>query len=97
MSSRNTNLSPGARKEATCLYRALCTAQKLFEKGERTAAQLRAVMAEVIDSTDMARLDYVSVAHPDTLDELTLIENRALLSLAVFFIVHLIDNMAVGT
>ena len=98
MSSRNSRLSPPARKEATCLYRTLCTAQKMFENGERDAAQLRAAMTEVIASTDMARLDYVSVAHPDTLEELTLIENRALLSLAVFFnTVRLIDNIVVGT
>ena len=97
MSSRNTNLSPDARKKATCLYRTLCTAQKLFENGERDAEKLRAAMTEVIDSTDMARLDYVSVAHPDTLEELTMIEDRALLSLAVFFnTVRLIDNMVVG-
>jgi pantoate--beta-alanine ligase len=98
MSSRNARLSPPARKEATCLYRTLCAAQKMFENGERDAAQLRAAMTEVIDSTDMARLDYVSVTHPDTLEELTLIENRALLSLAVFFnTVRLIDNIVVGT
>jgi len=98
MSSRNANLPPGARKEATCLYRALCTAQKLFENGERDAGKLRAAMTAITDSTDMARLDYVSVAHPDTLEELTRIENRALLSLAVFFDpVRLIDNMVVGT
>jgi len=96
MSSRNVNLSPAARKEATCLYHALCTAKKLFENGERDAAQLRAAITEVIDSTDMTRLDYVSVAHPDTLEELTMIEDRALLSLAVFFnTVRLIDNMMV--
>jgi len=59
--------------------RALCTAQKLFENGERDAEKLRAAMIEVIDSTDMARLDYVSVAHPDTLIELTIVQDRALL------------------
>ena len=97
MSSRNANLAPAARRKATCLYHALCAAKDLFERGERDADTLRAAMTEMIKSTDMARLDYVSVAHPDTLDELTLIENRALLSLAVFFdTVRLIDNMAVG-
>jgi pantoate--beta-alanine ligase len=96
MSSRNTNLSPAARQQATCLYRALNTGKKLFQNGERDAAELRAAMKEVIESTDMARLDYVSVAHPDNLEELTQIENRALLSLAVFFeTVRLIDNMVV--
>jgi len=97
MSSRNANLAPAARRKATCLYHALCAAKDLFERGERDADTLRAAMAEMIKSTDMARLDYVSVAHPDTLDELTLIEHRALLSLAVFFdTVRLIDNMVVG-
>ena len=97
MSSRNANLSPAARKQATCLYRALCTAQKLFENGERDAGKLRAAMTAIIDTTDMARLNYVSVANPDTLEELTQIQNHALLSLAVFFDpVRLIDNMVVG-
>jgi len=96
MSSRNANLSPTARKEATCLYRALLAAKDLFEQDERDAEKLRAVMTEVIDSTDMARLDYVSVAHSNTLEELTVIEDRALLSLAVFFAtVRLIDNIIV--
>jgi pantothenate synthetase len=45
---------------------------------------------------EMARLDYVSVAHPDTLRELEVVHDRALLSLAVFFDdVRLIDNMLV--
>lgn len=97
MSSRNANLSPAARKEATCLYHALCAAQKLFENGERDAEKLRAKIVALIESTDMACLDYVSVAHPDTLEELSDIEDRALLSLAVFFdTVRLIDNMVVG-
>jgi pantothenate synthetase len=52
----------------------------------------------MIKSTDMARLDYVSVAHPDTLIELDIAQDRALLSLAVFLgAVRLIDNMVVGT
>jgi pantoate--beta-alanine ligase len=94
MSSRNTKLSPGARKKATCLYRALCAAKDLFEQGERDAGKLRSIMEQTIESEDMARLDYVSAAHPDTLEELKIIEDRALLSLAVFLEeVRLIDNM----
>jgi len=96
MSSRNAKLSAAARKEAICLYHALCAAKELFEQGEGDAERLRAKMVAVIESTDVARLDYVSVAHPDTLEELTVIEDRALLSLTVFFdTVRLIDNMMV--
>lgn len=96
MSSRNAKLSAAARKEAICLYHALCAAKELFEQGEGDAERLRSKIVAVIESTDMARLDYVSVAHPDTLEELTVIEDRALLSLAVFFdTVRLIDNIMV--
>ncbi|HUU41024.1 MAG TPA: pantoate--beta-alanine ligase [Desulfatiglandales bacterium] len=94
MSSRNTRLSPTARQKATCLYHALCAARDLFEQGERDAERLKSTMTRTIESTDTARLDYVSVAHPDTLEELKVIQDRALLSLAVFLDeVRLIDNI----
>jgi pantoate--beta-alanine ligase len=96
MSSRNARLSPPARQAATCLYRALTAAQTAVEQGGRQADPLRAAMRAVIESTPLTRLDYVSVAHPGTLAELELIEDQALLSLAVFVDeVRLIDNMLI--
>jgi len=96
MSSRNSRLSPAARSKATCLYHALLAAKKLFEGGEDNAERLRTAMAGVINATESARLEYVSAAHPDTLEEQTLVHGRTLLSLAVFFdTVRLIDNMVV--
>jgi pantothenate synthetase len=42
----------------------------------------------------LARLDYASVADPETLEELDFVARRALLSLAVFFDdVRLIDSL----
>ncbi len=97
MSSRNNNLSVPARRQATCVYQALLAAKGLFEEGERGAEKLRTAMAEVVQSAAIARLDYVSVAHCDTLEELAVIEARALVSLAVFFdAVRLIDSMTLG-
>ncbi|MCK6627844.1 MAG: pantoate--beta-alanine ligase [Anaerolineae bacterium] len=97
MSSRNARLSPAARESATCLYRALLAAKTAFEQGQRSAESLREAMRAVIEATPLARLDYVSVAHPDTLAELEVIEDRALLSLAVFVDeVRLIDNMVIA-
>jgi pantoate--beta-alanine ligase len=97
LSSRNARLSPAARQAATCLYRALMAAKTAFEQGQRQAESLRTLMRAVIEATDLARLDYVSVAHPDTLAELDVVEDRALLSLAVFIdAVRLIDNMVIG-
>lgn len=97
MSSRNVLLSPQARPQATCLFRALQAGGDAFAHGERRAEALRAAMRSVIDATPMARIDYVSVAHPESLAELDVVETAALLSLAVFVDeVRLIDNVTVG-
>jgi len=97
MSSRNVLLSPQARPHATCLFRALQAGGDAFAHGERRAEALRAVMRTMVDATPMARIDYVSVAHPETLLELEVVEAAALLSLAVFVDeVRLIDNITVG-
>ncbi len=96
MSSRNANLSPAARQQATCLYQALSAAKNAFTQGQRDAEKLRATMLSVIEATDMTRVDYVSVAHPATLEELETVQDRALFSLAVFVDgVRLIDNIPV--
>lgn len=96
MSSRNARLSTEARQSATCLYRALTAAKTAFEQGERRADALRRTMRAIIEATPLARLDYASIAHPDTLAELDFIEDYALLSLAVFVAnVRLIDNMLI--
>jgi pantoate--beta-alanine ligase len=97
MSSRNARLSAPARESAPCLCRALLAAKAAFEQGQHSAESLRAAMRAIIEATPLARLDYVSVAHPDTLAELDVIEDHALLSLAVFVDgIRLIDNMVIA-
>ncbi len=94
MSSRNAYLNPAQRQAATALYRALQTAKSAFERGERDGRALRRLMKETIAAEPLARLDYASVAHPLTLAELDVVENEALLSLAVFMgQTRLIDNL----
>ena len=97
MSSRNVLLSAQARPHAACLIRALRAAGDVFAQGERRAETLMAAMRTVIEATPMTRIDYVSVAHPESLNELAEVETAALLSLAVFVDnVRLIDNIVVG-
>ena len=97
MSSRNVLLSPQERPHATCLIRALRAGGNAFAQGERRAEALRAEMRTVIEATPMTRIDYASVAHPESLAELEAVETGALLSLAVFVgKVRLIDNIVVG-
>ncbi|WP_448605309.1 pantoate--beta-alanine ligase [Thermoflexus hugenholtzii] len=94
MSSRNTYLSPEERRAATVLFRALQAAKARYEAGERDAERLREAMREVIRAEPLARIDYVSVAHPETLQELERVEGPALLSLAVYIgTTRLIDNI----
>ncbi len=98
MSSRNANLSPEARAQAACLFRALSAAQHAFNQGERHAERLRQAMLAVLTATPLAQVDYVSVAHPATLAELDTVTTGALLSMAVAVGgVRLIDNLVLST
>lgn len=96
MSSRNVRLSGQQRAAAVILNRALQSAKARLLEGEMDADVLRQLMANAIRDEPLARLDYASVADPGTLVELTSIDRRALLSLAVFFgDVRLIDNVLI--
>jgi pantoate--beta-alanine ligase len=92
-SSRNAYLDAGQRQAATVLYRALNAAKGAYEAGERDADALRAVMRERLESEPLARMQYVSCADYDTLEELETISGKALLSMAAFVgKTRLIDN-----
>lgn len=94
LSSRNKYLSDAERAAAPVLYRALQAAQAAYTGGERNADALRALMQQHIEQEPLARLQYVSCAHPLTLHELSTINDGALLSLAVYFgSTRLIDNI----
>lgn len=93
MSSRNVYLDAEQRKAATVLFRALSAAKTEFEKGERDAEKLRRKMKEVIEGEPLAKMQYVSCADYDTLEELQIVTGKTLLSMAVFFgKTRLIDN-----
>ena len=97
MSSRNKYLNEAERKAATVLFRSLSEAKKLYEAGERDAEKLRAKMKEVLASEPLVNVQYVSCADYDSLEELTVIEKKALLSMAVFIgKTRLIDNFVLG-
>lgn len=97
MSSRNVYLSPEQRKAATVLYRSLQAARGLYERGEREGEALRRCMAEVLEGEPLAKVQYVSCADYETLEELQQITGKSLLSMAVFFgKTRLIDNLVLG-
>jgi len=93
MSSRNAYLTPAERSGASVLYRALGAAKEALDRGEHDADILRSVMSRTLAGELMATEEYVSIAHPATLDELETIEGEALFSLAVRLgRTRLIDN-----
>ena len=98
MSSRNAYLSPGQRKEALCLFEALQLAKDMARAGENDAKKIVAAMRGHIEGKPSARIDYVSVADADTLEELDTITGRAVALLAVFIgKTRLIDNEIITT
>jgi pantoate--beta-alanine ligase len=97
MSSRNVHLNPAERQAATVLYTALQAAQNAWQAGTRDADTLRRLMTQIITTEPLARVDYVSVADPVSLQEITGEAQRALFSMAVFVgTTRLIDNISVG-
>lgn len=96
MSSRNKYLGPAERQAAVVLWRALSAARAAYEQGERDAERLRLAMRQVLAGEPLAQPQYVSCAHPDTLQELDGQVENALFSMAVYVgKTRLIDNIVV--
>ena len=96
MSSRNTRLSPTERQTSLCLVRALNKAQELVTQGERQAAPLLRAVRETIDREGGVRIEYASLCHPETLEEVTEVSGPTLLALAAWVgDVRLIDNRVI--
>jgi pantoate--beta-alanine ligase len=93
LSSRNALLSPEERRQAAVLSQALLDAQKAVRSGERDASRLAADIEERIRSAPLARLDYVGVCDPETLQPLIEITGTAVAVVAASFgSTRLIDN-----
>ena len=94
LSSRNEYLSPSERRAATVVHCALELARSLYGSGVADAGSIRREMRSLINAEPLARVDYISVADPDTLEELERVTPGALTSLAVYVgETRLIDNV----
>ena len=97
MSSRNARLSPEERKAAAVLWKALGLARSQWEAGQRDASQVRKTMTALIEKEPLAKIDYISIADPQTLDEVDIVGKTALVSMAVYMgKTRLIDNIVLG-
>ncbi len=97
LSSRNVRLSPGERRAASVLSRALAAARDAVAAGERSGDALAATMRAVVATEPAVRLDYAVAVDTGTLEEVrTLMDPAAarLLIAAQVGPVRLIDNSA---
>ena len=93
MSSRNAYLSVPERRAARCLSAALQAAQTLVQRGEVDGLRILAAARRVITDEPLARLEYATLADPDTLEDVSAVSGPVLLALAVHIgNTRLIDN-----
>jgi len=93
LSSRNRLLAPADRAAAIAVPRALAAAAAAVAAGETRAATILARATGVLASEPRARLEYLELRDPQTLDEVAEVAVPALLACAVWVGgVRLIDN-----
>ena len=93
MSSRNKYLDAEQRAQAVILFHALQAAKVAVAKKSISAARLKKDLAQFITAAPLARLDYVELFDPETLQPVTPVKRGTQMALAVFFgKTRLIDN-----
>jgi pantoate--beta-alanine ligase len=96
MSSRNRNLSAAEREAATVIHRGLQSGAEVVVAGERDAGKLRRVVANVLTTEPLVRLEYAEVVAADTLAPLEELGGEVLVAVAAKVgDVRLIDNMTI--
>jgi len=98
MSSRNVYLNRQERQDATVLYRSLQLAERMIADGERNAERIATAMRGLIQAVKSAKIDYVAIVDPVTLEPVAEIRGEVLIPLAVRIgKTRLIDNVIVKT
>ncbi|MGC8765965.1 MAG: pantoate--beta-alanine ligase [Brevinematia bacterium] len=97
MSSRNSYLSREERTKAVCLYQSLLLAEKMIKEGEIVPIRIKEEMKrKILEIASDARIDYIAIVDPETLEDVKFIGERVVVALAVFIgNTRLIDNSIV--
>ena len=94
LSSRNAYLGEKERTAALLLSASLNLAREIWLSGGTDTGLVKERMRALIEGNPLARIDYVSIADGDTLEELDQLRRSALVSLAVNIgKTRLIDNV----
>ena len=93
LSSRNERLSPEERHDALCIHGSLLKARDMFASNIRDAKEIIEEMKSIINNTEHTKIDYVSIVNAHTLEDLSSINGKALVAVAVWIgNTRLIDN-----
>jgi pantoate--beta-alanine ligase len=96
MSSRNRYLNAGQRNTALSLSAALRTVEQAIGNGESDISRLRAEMQDTLRSTPGVDLDYATIVHPETLEEIESVQPSQVVLIAVRVgPTRLIDNIVI--
>lgn len=92
-SSRNNYLSAEERKAAVILSKSLKLGKEAIEKGERDSKKIIDIITNNINTEKLAKIDYVEIVDPLSIENIDKIENSALVAMAVYIgKTRLIDN-----
>ena len=69
LSSRNVYLSETEKVDALCLYQSLTKAQSMVKDGVFDAKKIIVEMEKIILAKSSAIIDYISIVHPETLED----------------------------
>jgi pantoate--beta-alanine ligase len=94
ISSRNQYLTAEEQASAAVVHQALKRAKTAYKEGERSGGRLETLIRSTIDQEPRARVDYVSVSDPETLERLEKLDERPILIAVAIYIgkTRLIDN-----
>jgi pantoate--beta-alanine ligase len=91
-SSRNAYLNPEERKQAAVLRKAMLAAR---DSGRKSAKEIIDLARQIISQAPLARVDYVDLVDPETLQPIDAVKLNSLIAVAVYFgKTRLIDNIS---
>ena len=97
LSSRNSYLTSGERREATALSTALRVAHQAWREGETRASELESRMRRSLEMSPGVRLEYIAVAEPTALAPVDQVDANTVVALAARLgRTRLIDNIILG-
>ena len=97
LSSRNAYLEPEERAAAPALFRALTSAQKMIEEGEKDVGIVKEASAWILDAEPQIRAEYFEIVDPVELQPVPEITGAVRIAAAIWIgKTRLIDNVAAG-